>query len=366
MNNNINSQSKFAQQNSFSNEKKTQTIFRFHHNREHPYVQINRQTIFDSRLSPKAFTLLIKCLSLPADWHFNLENIAQKFDVGMKFIYKAVNELISYGYVIRLSHHKKGKGSRFDGQIVEYVFFEVPATEEEKERVSEEFKKRLGVSKKESLQKQKLDSGGAQYIHTKEREYKKPEPDKVGPGVASLAARHISSFFYDKLLEMNPTILKPNLDKWAKEIGNLITVDKREPESIKRVIEFIAEQHRSVGPGEFKWSLSINSPSKLKKHFSNLWASMNEFNSVSEKKKREQKLAMPEINEKVINENREFAKKISKVYEGKLVENFSIHVDSNAVQFRIKNRYGCLGYAESGFQQLLLDVVMKFLKRKEE
>lgn len=117
------------------------TVIRIKHNRENPYVQINKESLWDERLSCKAVTLLVRCMSRPDDWKFHVVELASKFKEGRKTVDSAIHELIQYGYAVRIDHWDKDEAGRFKDKGHEYVFFETPATQEDKEKVLEEFKK---------------------------------------------------------------------------------------------------------------------------------------------------------------------------------------------------------------------------------
>jgi hypothetical protein len=106
-------------------EDKRSTIIRVVHNRENPFVQLNKQALWDTNLSLKAV------------------------DGAMK-------ELIDAGYAYRLEYSERGEDGKYKTSGVEYVFFEFPATQEEMDQQEEIFKKsfqhcRYGNSRKEHL-----------------------------------------------------------------------------------------------------------------------------------------------------------------------------------------------------------------------
>ena len=80
------------------------SIIRVVHNRENPYVQLNKGALWDSRLSLKAVGLWARCLSKKDDWKFNVRKLASKMKEGKASIYGAMEELIENGYVIKIEY----------------------------------------------------------------------------------------------------------------------------------------------------------------------------------------------------------------------------------------------------------------------
>lgn len=119
------------------------SVIRVVHNRENPFVLINKSVVNDPNLSLKAVGLWTRCMSRPNDWHFSVKEIASNSKEGKNAIYTIINELIEAGYVLRLENGKKGEDGKFYNRVVEYVFFEFVATEEDKKSIEEEFKKRF-------------------------------------------------------------------------------------------------------------------------------------------------------------------------------------------------------------------------------
>lgn len=72
----------------------------------------------------------------------------------------------------------------------------------------------------------------------------------------------LANKLYGLILENNPNVKKPNLDKWAKDIDLMIRVDRRNVEDIIRVIEWC--QRDSF------WKSNILSTGKLREKFDQL------------------------------------------------------------------------------------------------
>jgi hypothetical protein len=113
------------------------TIVRTFHNKENPYVQLNRETLRDPNLSLGATGLMAYMFSFKDDWSFNMVHIAKTKQTGIKVLYRFMAELIDLGYAIRFQQSvlstKNGMTKRHLGQM-EYALFEVPATFEERKK----------------------------------------------------------------------------------------------------------------------------------------------------------------------------------------------------------------------------------------
>ena len=117
------------------------SIIRVVHNRENPYVQLNKGALWDSRLSLKAVGLWARCLSKKDDWKFNVRELASKMKEGKASIYGAIEELIENGYVIKIEYSERSESGRFCAKRVEYIFFEFTLTKEDEEDYIDKFKK---------------------------------------------------------------------------------------------------------------------------------------------------------------------------------------------------------------------------------
>lgn len=117
------------------------SIIRIVHNKENPFVQLNKKALWNEDLSLKAIGLWARCMSRPDDWRFNVKELVARSKEGRRAIDGAISELIEHGYAIRLEHWDKSEDGKFSNGGVEYAFFEFPATDEDKAKVLEEFKK---------------------------------------------------------------------------------------------------------------------------------------------------------------------------------------------------------------------------------
>lgn len=117
------------------------SVIRVVHNKENPFVQLNKETLWNHNISLKAIGLWARCMSRPDDWRFNVKELVSKSKEGRRAIDAAIKELIKHNYAVRIEHWEKSEDGKFKTGGIEYVFFEFPATQEDKDRVLEEFKK---------------------------------------------------------------------------------------------------------------------------------------------------------------------------------------------------------------------------------
>lgn len=119
------------------------SVIRVNHNRENPFVQLNRSALWDENLSLRAIGLWARCMSRPDDWTFRIRELIKTSKEGRTAIYTTIDELIKHGYCIRMEIYQRVQKGQFGTNNVEYVFFEFPITESERAEYVEEFKKRF-------------------------------------------------------------------------------------------------------------------------------------------------------------------------------------------------------------------------------
>lgn len=103
------------------------SIVRIKHNKENPYVMINRQALWDDNLSLEAVGLWARLLSRPDDWHIYASELCKSCGCGEYRMYRILNELISNGFSYR--YQTKDKEGKYTGY--EYMVFESKKTLEE-------------------------------------------------------------------------------------------------------------------------------------------------------------------------------------------------------------------------------------------
>jgi hypothetical protein len=113
------------------------SVIRVSHNRENPYVLLNKEALRNPELSLRAVGLWARCMSRPNDWCFRVSEIIKSSKEGKQAIYKTLEELIKKNYVLRIQKINI-QNSRFTGSSTDYIIFEFPLTEQQKQ---EELKK---------------------------------------------------------------------------------------------------------------------------------------------------------------------------------------------------------------------------------
>jgi len=116
-------------------------IIRIDHNRENPFVQLNKTVLFDNSISFKARGFWAYCLGHPNNWHFSVNEISKKTKEGKRVIYSMINELMECGYVLRFQSNCINGQTGF--KQVEYVFLEFKIEKDKINDYISEFKKSL-------------------------------------------------------------------------------------------------------------------------------------------------------------------------------------------------------------------------------
>lgn len=98
-------------------------IIRTPKNKENPYVMVNKFAMSDSSLTLQAKGLLGYLLSLPDDWVVKPRELVKHHKNGRDAIYRVIRELISTGYLERVS--VKNAINQF--QRTEYIVREYPS-----------------------------------------------------------------------------------------------------------------------------------------------------------------------------------------------------------------------------------------------
>jgi hypothetical protein len=117
-------------------------IIRTIHNRENPYVMLNKITARDNSLSLKARGLLLMCMSYPDDWTFHVKTLIKECQEGRTAIYHAIDELINAGYVVKYLYSERSNGKFIDNEVI-YQFYEFKLSPEERQIEIEKLKKSL-------------------------------------------------------------------------------------------------------------------------------------------------------------------------------------------------------------------------------
>jgi len=156
----------------------------------------------------------------------------------------------------------------------------------------------------------------------------------------------LTHFFFEKLKEINPRIRDPIFEKWREEMQQMLDNDKRTPEEIEAIIEFILRQHKNPDR-DFTWSRAVQSPRSLRKNFDQIALELNAIKPAKAKDvAANQQTARIAANKKLTEDT---YKKIEK----KLSDSLAYTFDNHRVTIRVdKNNYIIIGYDESDFKIL--------------
>jgi len=94
-------------------------IVRTFHDKENPYVILNKTSLWDSNLSLDAIGLWARLMSRPDDWTFNTTEICKSCSIGKDKTWNLLNELIDNGYAYRYQKKENGKFSRSEIVVFE-------------------------------------------------------------------------------------------------------------------------------------------------------------------------------------------------------------------------------------------------------
>jgi hypothetical protein len=105
-------------------------IIRVKHNRENPYVTLNRGAARDPNLPLDTLGLWFKLMCRPDDWEINVVELTKSCKCGKEKVNRMLGELIKAGYAYRYQERVDGKRKNQFSSNVWYIF-EFPMTKEE-------------------------------------------------------------------------------------------------------------------------------------------------------------------------------------------------------------------------------------------
>lgn len=103
------------------------TLFRAVHDKNNPYVIINKNILSDNRLSWKAKGIWLYAFSRPDDWQFYEADIINQSIDGKESVRNGLKELQSCGYL----HKTQARNEKNQFSNAEWYFFETSKSEEE-------------------------------------------------------------------------------------------------------------------------------------------------------------------------------------------------------------------------------------------
>lgn len=233
------------------------SIIRTFHNREKPYVVLNKATLWDNDLSLDTIALWARIISRPDGWQIYTSELCKSCRTGRDKMYRMIKELIDFGYAARWQ--SAGSDGRY-GQV-NYAFFEEKKT---KEQIKEMFTI-TGFQEPlpENPDTAKPDPANGTLLST---DLKKVSKEK-NKSAASADASALSSLLLNSIKDLNPEFKEPDLNSWSSEIDKMIRIDKREAENIRKMISWISK--------DLFWQKNILSAAKLRKQYDQIWMKMN-------------------------------------------------------------------------------------------
>jgi hypothetical protein len=276
----------------FSSKKENKkSVIRVVHNRENPFVQLNKQALWDQNLSLRATGLWARCMSRPDNWEFSMKELVEKCVEGQDAVFKAMKEILAAGYGMRIHYRLAEKGKYLEGGI-HYIFFEFPATEKDKLDQLEFFKK--SFQHRDFHDRGNHDCENPQLlikiltekeVH-KEKETTTPTPPKESADAQaakaadgevakkkfkkefSPAVKEIGDKMLKILSEANPVYRPPDkLDKFLESIDFMLEKDRQNPELLLETFEWACRDN--VQRGDFKGWQSVICTNKRKGKASN-------------------------------------------------------------------------------------------------
>jgi len=102
------------------------TIFikRIVKDKDHPFVQADKEFLSEEKLSWRAKGILTYLLSKPDDWKLNIDYLVKRSTEGENAVRSVIDELILFGYIERIKSNA-GKGQF----LTEYFIYEIPKTQ---------------------------------------------------------------------------------------------------------------------------------------------------------------------------------------------------------------------------------------------
>lgn len=116
-------------------------VIRNRYNAKNQFIILDQATTWNENLSLKAVGLWARCISRPDNWSFIISEMASNGKEKERAIYAAIRELKEANLCVFMQHRIKGqRGEKKINRIfsTEYFFFQVPLTEEEREKFIKE------------------------------------------------------------------------------------------------------------------------------------------------------------------------------------------------------------------------------------
>lgn len=233
------------------------SIIRTCHNRENPYIIVNKIPIEDPNLSWAAKGLWTYLMGRPDNWNVSVKHLQGVFGTPGKrgsnrdAILSLLNELIEHKYCERTHIKESGQFKGCEYTVYEYKIIN---TETPQPLTEEPLTVKPDNNKERSSLERELSS---------EIPIAPPSKDKASNiYVPNAVALEHANFLHSKILQIKPNFKPPNIKAWAKSIEHMMRLDKRSNEEIRAIIEWL--------PSDSFWCDKILSADTLRKQFDKL------------------------------------------------------------------------------------------------
>lgn len=301
-------------------------LIRVVHDKNNPYVILNKTILDDNRVDFKGKGLYAYAFGRPDDWVFYMKEMLKHTSEGIGSIRSGLKQLEKAGYLYRFRKRDE------KGQLKEnsYMFFETP-------KKPEEIQKMLPKCDFPTLEKPTQEN--CTLLNKEEEPSKEEEPrnekeKETHSASAELSQQplRLSNLLFQKIQESDPKAKKPDMNRWATEISRLNRLDGRSWEEIESLINF-SQDH------EF-WKGNILSAAKLRKHATKLTIQLKN----SKERPKENDFS------KVIEENKLYCKKF---LQENSIKAHQARESAYHVEIKIKNSWANLEFKENGFKDQL-------------
>jgi hypothetical protein len=217
----------------------------------HPFTMVPNELLRNESISPNCRWLISYLLSNVESWKINIGQIIKHLKPHMSKtkVYSLVKEACDSGYLLKIITKEKN--------LIRYSY-KVSRTPKFKKCFRfPSFREVENAEHKKNMNIPILDS-----IEIEKKNMSDP-PSSAG----------LTSFFIEKLKEINPKMRDPDRKKWEKQMSYLLTQDNRTEDEVKQVISFAVNHHKNATT-EFTWGKNILSPEKLRKQFDSLLVAM--------------------------------------------------------------------------------------------
>jgi len=291
-------------------------IIRISHDKNNPYVLLNKKTLEISTLSWEAKGLWSYLLSKPDDWNVSVLHLTKNFGAGKAKLYRILKELIDHNLCRRHQpRYVNEKGKKSTGSM-EYTVFESPFSEKKQLSENQEAGFQEATFRDALISKEELIN------NEKERESRNSKSSDDPPPLCqwTIDAIDLCEQLRKRIISHGVKVKDPkeNTNTWKRWVGNmerLMRIDKRPYEEIKKIIDFSHDD-------EF-WCQNILSPLKLREKYDQL--------AIQRKFTRKNKITTR------IEENKKFAQKIrEEIKERKSKLKFSLEFFSEYIEIKDK------------------------------